>query len=486
MCSGEWIREQERGGSYKEGGFSVQRERGSTRHGDFGGGRSSPGISRLAANALWSGPPIPSLGVSPLSCKGRGGVPNILGCAVRPVSAAQDKAPASPHPSSPDTQASCPAGSHVCEEPSPQHRDIGLSPVELRGRRGTSGWIPVLAQPGRGLAPGGEAASPGHSARRAAGRAAGLAGGRPWAGPPAPRVAVQVGTMTLSRHASFSHSNFGAAGQRGRFIIVGLDQQPARPEPRCPRPAQAPGPGRPTAQLGQSPATLSPLAQPHPSRDPLAFLAFCPFGPSQSWGQSHTLGAPEDPRFCPLPSLGLPPVAEKDSQAPSTSATLTLKARLPTCVPAPSQHRRPWPTGAEAGEALGLSPRQASAPIWPFCGMSQLKTPSAQPQASLPPRAAGPEARAHTPHHSPASSLLLLGPGDWNPSPQTSSLLHLARECAGASREGEQWGLREQVPGWGWRHRLRLLPAEVRAVSERIQSPGALGTAPEAGLWDGW
>ena len=121
---------------------------------------------------------------------------------------------------------------------------------------------------------------------RAAGRAAGLAGGRPWAGPPAPRVAVQVGTMTLSRHASFSHSNFGATGQRGRFIIVGLDQQPALPEPRCPRPAQAPGLGRPTAQLGQSPATLSPLAQPHPSRDPLAFLAFCPFGLSRSWARA--------------------------------------------------------------------------------------------------------------------------------------------------------------------------------------------------------
>ena len=172
--------------------------------------------------------------------------------------------------------------SHVCEEPSPQHRDIGLSPTELGGQRGTSGWIPVPAQPGRGLAPGGEATSPGHSARCAAGRAASLAGGRPWAGPPAPRVAVQVGTMTLSRHASFSHSNFGAAGQRGHFIIVGLDQQPARPEPHRPCPAQAPGPGRPTAQLGQSPATLSPLAQPHPSRDPLAFLAFCPFGLSWS------------------------------------------------------------------------------------------------------------------------------------------------------------------------------------------------------------
>lgn len=110
LCSGEWIREQERGGSYKEGGFSVQREWGSTRHGDLWGGRSSPGVSRLAANALWSGPPIPSLGLSPLSCMGRGGVPNILACAVRPVSTAQDEAPASPHPGSPGTKASCPAG----------------------------------------------------------------------------------------------------------------------------------------------------------------------------------------------------------------------------------------------------------------------------------------------------------------------------------------------------------------------------------------
>ena len=107
--------------------------------------------------------------------------------------------------------------------------------------------------------------------------------------------------------------------------------------------------------------------------------------------------------------------------------------------------------------------------------------PSAQPWASLPLRAAGPEARAHAPHHSPASSLLLLGPGDWNPSPQTSSLLHLARECAGASREGERWGLREQVPGWGWRHRLRLLPAKVRAVSERIRGPGHCPRSRPAG-----
>ena len=107
--------------------------------------------------------------------------------------------------------------------------------------------------------------------------------------------------------------------------------------------------------------------------------------------------------------------------------------------------------------------------------------PSAQPWASLPLCAAGPEARARAPHHSPASSLLLLGPGDWNPSPQTSSLLHLARECAGASREGERWGLREQVPGWGWRHRLRLLPAKVRAVSERIRGPGHCPRSRPAG-----
>ena len=90
--------------------------------------------------------------------------------------------------------------SHVCEEPSPQHRDIGLSPTELVGLRGTSGWIPVLAQPGRGLAPGGEAASPGHSARRTAGRAASLAGCRPWAGPPAPRVADRKSTRLNSSH----------------------------------------------------------------------------------------------------------------------------------------------------------------------------------------------------------------------------------------------------------------------------------------------
>ena len=34
------------------------------------------------------GHPVPSLGLSPLSCKGQGGVPNILGCVVRPVSSA--------------------------------------------------------------------------------------------------------------------------------------------------------------------------------------------------------------------------------------------------------------------------------------------------------------------------------------------------------------------------------------------------------------
>lgn len=56
-----------------------------------------------------------------------------------------------------------------------------------------------------------------------------LAGGRPWAGPPAPRVAVQVGTMTLSRHASFSHSNFGAAGQGAVSSMLGWIQQPRPP-----------------------------------------------------------------------------------------------------------------------------------------------------------------------------------------------------------------------------------------------------------------
>lgn len=52
--------------------------------------------------------------------------------------------------------------------------------------------------------------------------------------------------MTLSRHASSSHSNFGAAGQRGHFIIVGLDQQPARQSSTAPT---QPGPGLCLVQL---------------------------------------------------------------------------------------------------------------------------------------------------------------------------------------------------------------------------------------------
>lgn len=62
-----------------------------------------------------------------------------------------------------------------------------------------------------------------------------------------------------SRHASSRHSNFGAAGQRGRFIIVGLDQQPP------PRPGRA---QRPTAQPGQSPTPAPHPAQPRPSQRP--------------------------------------------------------------------------------------------------------------------------------------------------------------------------------------------------------------------------
>lgn len=102
---------------------------------------------------------------------------------------------------------------------------------------------------------------------------------------------------------------FGA----GRFIIVGLDQQPPALSPAAPAQPRLPGRGG-RLQLGPSPATLSPLAQPHPSRDPLAFLlAFCPFGPSQSWARATPLGAPEDPRSCP-PKPQSPSVAEMDSQ----------------------------------------------------------------------------------------------------------------------------------------------------------------------------
>lgn len=62
--------------------------------------------------------------------------------------------------------------------------------------------------------------------------------------------------MTLSRHASSSHSNFGAAGQRGRFIIVELDQQPACLGPAAP--AQ-PRPGSEADAVSPSgPATAIP------------------------------------------------------------------------------------------------------------------------------------------------------------------------------------------------------------------------------------
>lgn len=70
--------------------------------------------------------------------------------------------------------------------------------------------------------------------------------------------------MTLSRHASSSHSNFGAAGQRGHFIIVRLDQQPARQSSAAPHPA------RPRTQSGPTswvPETLLILV--------FLFLAYC-------------------------------------------------------------------------------------------------------------------------------------------------------------------------------------------------------------------
>ena len=273
-------------GAAKRWGFSVQRERGSTRHADLWGGRSGLGVSRLAANALWSGPPSSFSGPLSPKLQGSGRGSQHLGVCGQACLLGLGRSTCFTPPRLSRHPGVLPSRAPMSvKSPAPSTMTSDSAPWSS-GWRGTSGWIPVPAQPGRELAPGGKAAIPGHSARRAAGRAAGLAGGRPWAGPPAPRVAVQVGTMTLSRHASFSHSNFGATGQRGRFIIVGLDQQPALPEPRCPRPAQAPGLGRPTAQLGQSPATLSPLAQPHPSRDPLAFLAFCPFGLSRSWARA--------------------------------------------------------------------------------------------------------------------------------------------------------------------------------------------------------
>lgn len=77
----------------------------------------------------------------------------------------------------------------------------------------------------------------------------------------APQGAAQVGTMTLSRHASSSHSNFGAEGQRRRFILVGLDQQPLPPPGRPPG-AEAARPARPARRFSPSglatgiPATL--------------------------------------------------------------------------------------------------------------------------------------------------------------------------------------------------------------------------------------
>lgn len=61
-----------------------------------------------------------------------------------------------------------------------------------------------------------------------------------------------MGTITLSRHASSSHSNFGAAGQRGHFIIVGMDQQPARQSSTAPHPARPRTLSGPTSQVPET------------------------------------------------------------------------------------------------------------------------------------------------------------------------------------------------------------------------------------------
>lgn len=102
--------ESRRGVELQRGGLQCPERARSTRH-ETCGEAALPGVSAdwlLMPCGL--GHPVPSLGPLSPKLQGSGRVPNILGCAVRPVSSAQDKAPALPHPGSPGTQASCPAG----------------------------------------------------------------------------------------------------------------------------------------------------------------------------------------------------------------------------------------------------------------------------------------------------------------------------------------------------------------------------------------
>lgn len=177
-----------------------------------------------------------------------------------------------------------------------------------------------------------------------------------------------------------------------------------------------------------------------------------------------------------------------DSQPPATSAALPLKEDIPLVFlpqTASPLVRAKWGEGLYGwGSRGGLwsesSPGLCS--IWPFCGMSQLKIPSTHPRASLPRGAAGPEARAHAPHHSPASGPppvrawgLEAEPPDLLPSPPGQSVLGLPeRESAGAL------GRRSQAEDGA------SLPAESE-LCERDSDPYWPHTRPRSrAAWDRW
>lgn len=76
--------------------------------------------------------------------------------------------------------------------------------------------------------------------------------------------------MTLSRHASSSHSNFGA-GTKGPFHHCWAGSTALPPEPCCPRRSPGPqqgGPPPPPPPPPPEPGTFSPLALPRPPQGP--------------------------------------------------------------------------------------------------------------------------------------------------------------------------------------------------------------------------
>lgn len=224
----------------------------------LGAGRTEAQVSReneaprggylWEASAVRLGPPLPSPGLSPLICeagdisRGRG---LRLGCP-RLVSLSQDQAPLHP-PRSPPAPRHPSSLAHVCKEQSPAPNTPPVPPGHAllycgasMGCTLRSGW------PGRGGdGPGVGGREPGHPT--AAGRGQGCALARSLPGPVlGSRGAAQVRTMTLSRHASSRHSNFGRRRTKAASSLLGwIDQQP-RPPPGRPPGAEA---GRPARHL---------------------------------------------------------------------------------------------------------------------------------------------------------------------------------------------------------------------------------------------